>query len=401
MFGYFGSSNFGNEAALQAMLFHLRRWVPDADLTCICADPRRAAALHAIRAVALAPTPLRQWAPRGVPAKALRKLCVAGASLLLEPFYWIKGMSTLRRTEMLIMPGGGLLTDAHGLSRAGPYTLLRWTLIAHACRCTVVFLSVGAGPLHGKLGRLIVRLALSLADVRSYRDESSKLYLDRIGFHTNGDLVYPDLVFSLPESMLPARHQNGGRRVVGLAPMESLGHRGGRGTSEEEYRAYIRGVIALGEWLISRGYVVRLLVGDYASDLLAKQDVAERLRQHAAGAEAYVIDDPITSVEHLLSELVGIDLLVTSRFHGVLLGLLCGTPTACISFDNKLDALMATMGMSEYCLDGNSLEPTELIDTFQQLETAADGLAPLISARVASFREVLDQQYQRLFDGIV
>ena len=104
---------------------------------------------------------------------------------------------------MLIIPGTGLLTDAYGLSGWGPYNLFKWSLIAKLRGCEVLFVSVGAGPIYSTLGRYFVKSALSMADFRSYRDDASMAYLKRIGFRTNGDRVYPDLVFSLPEITIP------------------------------------------------------------------------------------------------------------------------------------------------------------------------------------------------------
>ena len=69
-----------------------------------------------------------------------------------------------------------------------------------------------------------MKSALSLADFRSYRDNASLEYLKRIGFETNGDRVYPDLVFSLPQAMLPDHvNRQRKRRVVGIGLMAYAG----------------------------------------------------------------------------------------------------------------------------------------------------------------------------------
>src|SRR6266508_1730245 len=323
LLGNFGSSNTGNEASLQAMLYHLRRFRPDAEVTCICTNPRLAAATHHVRTAPLAETRVQLWTPQSAPAKLLRKLCRVCIGVAGEPYSWLKVLVTVRRTEMLIIPGTGLLTDAYGLFGAGPYNLLKWTLIARACRCKILFLSVGAGPLHRAIGRRLVKLALSFADVRSYRDRSTKRYLQSVGFQADGDLVYPDLAFSLPEASLPKRQFKGGRPIVGLGLMESPGRYGGRGTSDETYRAYIEALVAFAGWLIGRGYGVRVLVGDYSNDLHAKQEFGDLLRERTPGAEEHVVDDPISSVDELLSQIVRTNLVVATRFHGVLLALLC------------------------------------------------------------------------------
>jgi polysaccharide pyruvyl transferase WcaK-like protein len=395
LFGNFGSSNFGNEAQLQAMLYHLRRFWPDAEVTCICSNPRLAAATYHVRAVPLAGPRVRSWTPRSAPARLLREVCRVGVGVTVEPYSWLKGLLTVRRMDMLIIPGTGLLTDAYGLFGEGPYTLLKWTLIAKACRCKVLFLSVGAGPLHRAIGRRLVKLALSLADVRSYRDRSTKRYLESVGIQTDGDLVLPDLAFSLPEASLPKREFNDGRPIVGLGLMESPGRYSG--TSDETHRAYIEALVAFAGWLIGRGYGVRVLVGDYSTDLQTKQEFGDLLRERTPGAEEHVVDDPISSVDELLSQIASTNLVVATRFHGVLLALLCGTPAICISVHEKSDALMSAMGLTEYCLHMNSLTADELIETFRRLERGATELQPLIRDRASAFRSALDEQYVRIF----
>ena len=63
LFGHFDGTNLGNEATLQAALYHLRRIQPDAEVTCICTDPQTTAATYHIRAIPIARTYVKSWAP--------------------------------------------------------------------------------------------------------------------------------------------------------------------------------------------------------------------------------------------------------------------------------------------------------------------------------------------------
>ena len=194
VFGHFDGTNLGNEATLQAFLYNLRRIQPDAEVMCICTGPKITAATYHVRAVPIGRTYVSFWAPRNWLGKVARKFCVA----LGEPIRWLDGIITLWGTDILIVPGTGLLTDAYGLGGWGPYSLLRWSLLAKVCRCRLAFLSVGAGPFHSFIGKFCVRSFLSLAEFRSYRDKSTVQYLQGIGISTDSDRVYPDLAFSLP-----------------------------------------------------------------------------------------------------------------------------------------------------------------------------------------------------------
>ena len=394
-FGHFDSTNFGNESTLQAILYHLRRFQPDAEVTCICTGPEATVATHHIEAVPLAETFVKSWVPRNPVSRVLRKVCIGLPS---EPYRWIKRFTRLRHTDMLIIPGTGLLTDAYGLFGWGPYDLLKWSLIAKVCRCKLLFVSIGAGPIYGILGRCFVRAILSLADFRSYRDNSTMQYLKGIGFHADSDRVYPDLAFSLPERAIPHRPTKKNRRsVVGLGVMAYAGKYSVARPSDIIYSEYLENLATMVGWLLAREYDVRLLSGD-VGDVHARQEFGDLLRERLSVCdEGRIIDEPICSVEDLLSQIVATDIVVATRFHNVLLALLCNKPTISISFHHKCDSLMNAMGLSEYCLDINNLKADRLIGKFCDLETNANKIKPLIGERVRKFREALDEQYKLIF----
>ena len=149
---------------------------------------------------------------RGLPLA--RRVAKAFAGVRAELRQYVRAFRTLKGTDMLIVPGTGLMTDAYGLAGWGPYNMFKWVLMAKLRRSSVLFVSVGAGPADRVVGRALVKAALSLADYRSYRDEASRDYLRELGFQRRSDRVYPDLVFSLPEAMLPADASGTGRHTT-------------------------------------------------------------------------------------------------------------------------------------------------------------------------------------------
>ena len=267
---------------------------------------------------------------------------------------------------MLIIPGTGLLSDAYGLLGWGPYTLFKWSLIAKICGSKLLFVSVGAGPIHGILGRWIVKSALSLADFRSYRDDSTKQYLKSIGFRADGDRVYPDLVFSLPETLIARRHENKNQRTtVGLGLMVDAGKYGTSHRNDEVYTGYLATLVNFAEWSLAQGNDVRLLIGDLA-DVPTRHEFRHLLRDRLSEChEEHIIDEPISSPEDLWAQIEATDIVVATRFHNVLLALLCYKPVIAISFHQKCDSLMSAMGLSAYCLDINSLKDDTLIAKFR------------------------------------
>lgn len=396
LFGQFASTNFGNESTLQAFLYHLRRFLPDAEVTCISTGPEATVATHHIDAIPVAEIFFKSWVPRNPVSRALRKICIGLPS---EPYRWVRGFMSLRHTDMLIIPGTGLLTDAYGLLNWGPYNLLKWSLIAKVCRCKLLFVSIGVGPIYGTLGKYFIKSMLSLADFRSYRDNSSKQYLEDIGFRADSDRVYPDLVFSLPEAVIPQQDtKKSSRPVVGLGVMENAGKYGISGPSDN--LAYLEKLVTFVRWLLAREYDVRLLGGD-VGDVHARQEFRDLLREQSSVCdEGHIIDQPICSVEDLLSQIAATDIVVATRFHGVLLALLCNKPVISISHHHKCESLMRTMGLSDYCLDIRDWNADQLIEKFCDLENNAAKIKPLIREKARESREALDEQYKCIFNAV-
>jgi polysaccharide pyruvyl transferase WcaK-like protein len=397
IFGHFDGTNLGNEATLQAALYHLRRIQPEAEVTCICTGPQTTAATHRIRAIPISRTYVNFWRPQNLLGKAARKFCV----VMGEPIRWLEGIVTLWGADILIVPGTGLLTDAYGLTGWGPYSLFRWSVTAKICRCRLAFLSVGAGPFYSAVGKFCVRSSLSLADYRSYRDESTVHYLQGIGISADRDRVFPDLAFSLPKSAISPRNSTiGPGAVIGLGVMEWADRYSKNGPDDTAQRTYLQALAETGGWLLDRGYNIRLLIGDFA-DVPAKQAFLKLMAQYPKTYDRHrIIDEPIHSVDDLLSQIAATDAVVATRFHNILLALLCEKPVISVSFHHKCDSLMAAMGMSDYCLNSGDLEPDRLIETFCRLEANADALKPLIKERNKRFRDALNQQYELISTGM-
>jgi polysaccharide pyruvyl transferase WcaK-like protein len=395
LFGHFGTFNLGNEATLQAMLYHLRRLLPKTEIACICTGPEAVAATHNIQSLPISRIIVKVRTFSNPLAKFMRRVLIGIPS---ECYRWVDCFKTLRGTHMLIIPGTGLLTDAYGLLGWGPYNLFKWVLVAKLRRCRVLFVSVGAGPIHGMLGRYFVKSALSLADFRSYRDNASMAYLRGIGLATNGDRVYPDLVFSLPKPMIPDQGGKQGKRpVVGLGLMEYAGRYSIENPSQAVYSGYLEKLVSFGAWLLSQEYDIRLLIGD-SGDRSATEVLKAQLKARlGASAEARVIDHPMGSVDQLLGQLAATDIVVATRFHNVLFALLLEKPVISISFHEKCSSLMRQMRLSEFCLNMGEFSAGCLIEKFSDLEKNADRLRLLIKQRTVEFRAALDEQYNIIF----
>ncbi len=393
-FGHFDGTNFGNESSLQAALYHLRRLQPEAQVTCICSGPETTASTYHVKALPFNGVSRKRWTPKSPVIRVARKFCVA----LRQPVELVKCIRSMRGTEILVIPGTGLLTDAYSLRGWGPFGLLKWSLIARACGSKVALVGVGAGPINSIKGRWCIRLILSLAEFRSYRDTPSLHCLQKIGLAGDDEAIFPDLAFSLPESTILRRHRAvADRPVVGLGIMDYSGTYNAGTPTEPAFLEYLETLVELSKWLMDHGYDIRLLSGDLAdSDARRafRRMLEERLPTHD---REQIIDEPVASVGDVLSQIASCDFVVATRFHNIVFGFLCGKPVISISFHHKCEAVMEMMGMSDYCLEMGGLKAGLLIDAFCRLEANAHAIRPAIQEKITAFQQALDKQYAMLF----
>jgi polysaccharide pyruvyl transferase WcaK-like protein len=374
-FGHFGTMNSGNESTLLAILSRLRNLSPDFDFCCICSNPRSVVAWYGIDAVPITTRRVHIWDRQARLDKRLRGAFIGLSEELRE---YVQAFRTLKGTDAFIVPGTGLLTDAFGLSGWGPHNLFKWTLMENLRRCKILFVSVGAGPIDRSAGRFLVKSALALADYRSYRDDSSINFLRGIGFRKSDDRRYPDLAFSLPSGLLSVEEVDRRRRaVVGLGLMVYAEDYSIANPARDTYTAYLDSLVVFATWLLSQDYDIRLLLGD--GDTAVIQEFKSLLRARLQKFdEERVIDEPITSVQEVLSQLAGADIVVATRFHNVILASLLKKPVIAISFHHKCASLMSEMGLSGYCHDIGQM-----------------------NAEVDERRRALDEQYDLLFKSLV
>ena len=397
-FGHFGSMNSGNEATLLAIVSRLRLLLPNARFCCICTRPENVISTHGIHAVPYTIRSVRIW-DRQIPLGKRAPMAVLGLSQEVREY--IRAWKVLKGTDMFVVPGTGLLTDAFGLAGWRPYGLFKWSLMARLRGCRIAFVSVGAGPVHGRLGRFLLKRALSLAEYRSYRDVPSRDVADGLGVRTRYDRIYPDLVFGLSPGVLSAAADRDGRR-----PVVGIGLKGYEGTYSvpdpihDTYERYLESLAVFVRWLLDRGYDVQLLVGD--EDTFVMDDLRAVMQARLpADAEGRVTDGSNGSVHEFLSQLSTTDLVVATRFHSVLMSLLLSKPVIAISFHHKCSSLMSDMGLSEYCEDINEMNADALIAKFEALVRHADELEHTIGPRIEDARCALDEQYEIVFGDFI
>ena len=390
IFGLFGSGNLGNDGSLESFLAFLRSAHPNADLHCICHGTEAVSEHFGIPAL-----PIRSSPPQSRWLKLLNMLSLRTLSRALE---WGRTIRTARGFDLVVVPGTGMLDDFGERPRDMPYHLFRWSLACRLAGTPFAFVSIGAGPIRHPLSRWLMRSAAAMARYRSYRDVNSKNYMDGIGLKRPDDAVTPDLAFRLPlPSLAPPA---AGRRVIGVGMTGYAGWKHSQADGKAIYSAYTAKMTQFVAWLVEQGFGVRLIMGD-EGDIQAMNDVCLAIGQQAGAMAAHIVAETAQSLTEIMRQIGETELLVATRFHNVVCGLMMATPVISLSYAKKNDVLLSEMGLGEFCQHIESLDLDRLKAQFERLMRDRDDYVPAIAQKAALYREQLAEQEKRLLAALL
>src|SRR5271156_2222590 len=90
LFGAFGVGNLGNECTLQAFLYNLKKYIPGAEIRCICSEPMEVTSTYHFAA-----SPIREAPLPYVKNRAIRLLRRIFVGIPTELHRWTRAFQTL------------------------------------------------------------------------------------------------------------------------------------------------------------------------------------------------------------------------------------------------------------------------------------------------------------------
>jgi polysaccharide pyruvyl transferase WcaK-like protein len=367
------------------MIGLVRRVCPDARLVCFCDGPKRVQERLGIEAVAMK-------APDAGVGTALRRL----RSVLLAIPNFFYALARLRRLDVMIVPGTGILDDFCSGPLGIPLDVFIWCLAARITRTPVWFVSIGAGPITHPLSHRLMVWAAKLAQYRSYRDTNSKLFLTGAGVDTQRDLVFPDIAFHLPRpEATPARPADA-PLTVGVGVMAYWGWKEST-ESSAIHGTYQDSLSRFCAWLLEKGYRVRLLSGDDMDDraIRSLKSLLE-VRLSDPSLISNVLAEPAHDLAGVMAQMAGTDVVVATRYHNVVCALKMGKPTMSLSYAEKNAALLEDAGLGSYVDHVEGFDIEGLKARFEDLVAERTTLVQSIAAFGALAKKRLQNQEELL-----
>jgi polysaccharide pyruvyl transferase WcaK-like protein len=415
---HMGGGNLGDDATQEAVIRNIRSRWPGAAIFGFSMNPDDTRSRHGIGSY---PIRRKTWALGAAATNgtaAFRSRLQAAARLHPTLFAVLRSIHTLivkipsafcgelcflarswrvlRSFDLLVISGGGQLTESWGGPWQFPYTIFKWIFLARLAGVKALFLNVGAGPLARPLSKYFIRAALSLADYVSFRDAKSAELIRHIGFR--GDTpVFPDAVYGLdPDCASDSATQR--PATVGIAPMPYGRQPLYADGNPHAYDDLIRHLGVFGSQLLTDQNRITLFCSDFGVDPPSIDD----LRQALQNASRRPIDGSVnvtvpTSTGDLLRTMSSMDYVVTCRFHGVVFAHLLNKPVIALSHHPKVTTLMADLGLSRYCLDIRTVTSDILTAAFRDLLANTAQINSQMRATHSYYQTVLARQFDSLF----
>ncbi len=424
IFGHVGNQNLGDEATVTAVIQGLRDRIPGAEISAFTIHPEDTQARHGIPAFPIRPgvgsprpasagldasRPGAEGAStRGATYAAIRRVpglypLLSGArdafrwlgDALVEAAFWGKRYSSLRRIDLLIVAGSNQLSDYVGGPWGFPYTIFAWSVAARLTGTRVAFLSVGAGPLRTRLGRYFLRKAIGWAVYSSFRDEGSRDTIKSLGVGAP-HRVAPDLAHGLRFEVPSDGPRPAATRTVVVNPLPYMDPRFWAESDSDAYARYVDLLASFARTLLERGHRVRLVPTQLRADPPVIADVMRALGPRPRSEALHDrIDPPVAGFEDLIAILAEADVVVATRFHGVVLAQMLGKPTIGIAYRRSTTDLLVDVGQGAYAIDIAALTLDGLLGRLEALE-ADRGASGRLAARIETYRKAVAAQYDEL-----
>ncbi|WP_157975622.1 polysaccharide pyruvyl transferase family protein [Brachybacterium sp. YJGR34] len=274
------------------------------------------------------------------------------ADALENPRRFAEDIGILDHDVVLLNAGEHLFEAAHG----GNLTDLLWRLLpaiaaVHVGR-PVILLPSTIGPFLTGLGREIDRFLDSSLSASAFRDAESQR-MTGTQWDSDAPLLLDPGFFAAGERSGP-RHVDVAERVGLVLRLEDAGLRSGsRRSSYVQAKNRASGFVESQAFRLFREVAARILRDGRQVSLTiqtrADREITAALHdslQQEFGPDSITLNDP-SSYEEYLAAISEVDLLITSRFHTVILGETRGVPSVGIysgAHGHKMPGLMGVLG---------------------------------------------------------
>jgi len=300
-------------------------------------------------------------------------------------------------SDLLILGAGNFLIDITIDLFRGPIPLFMiLTLIAKMTGTPVMWYGLSVGPFRTTYGREVSKLAASLADAITVRDQRSYVELQRLDY--KGSIVeLPDPVLGLrPASVEIAKKIPSWRKAHQKSNLViAISVRNMPSGSVLEPSEFIEKMAVIGDNLISHYNAALLFIpqctyqhGNANED---DRNIAKWITERMQHKDKAVIVDEELTVDQCLSLYNGTRLALCTRLHANVYAAIQGIPSVAISYNPKVAEFMKWVEHDDLIVSLSELSPTVILDKVEHTLAKHNELSNAMLTKVSKGRTKVEQ----------
>ncbi|PWA05763.1 polysaccharide pyruvyl transferase [Pueribacillus theae] len=269
--------------------------------------------------------------------------------------------------DVLLIGGGGILMD---LYRNGPIVYGMYGWLARRANTPVAIYGAGAGPIESTLGKILLRSLVNGAEMVTVRDPKSKKLLESIGVNKQIDVI-SDPAFFVEAPGKKAQAKKGFH--IGVTAVPYCNKTYWPVDHTEKYHHYIRGMAQNLDHIIEANpdTVIHFFSTKHPYDTEAAKDIRQLMKHKDCTA---VLDRMLTH-EEVLQIISGLDLVIGTRLHSLILAIVTETPVLAVSYHRKVQDFMDSADCGRYVISIDKLHehPRFFLDQLHEMRRSWDG----------------------------
>lgn len=356
-------SNRGDEAACRAMLYGLKRFIPDAEFTILALH--LPLCLDGVENVTLMENLPLRGLKGGKAARRILQYIVSFYTGLNATPYMKEVFAAFRQADLIISaPAGPYVGDLYIWSEI---EMLFHILLGTLTASPVMIYAPSMGPFQRKRRNRWRRLVLKRVDLITLRESISAEYLGRLGICLPPEYITIDSVLQRPvdaglgDSVFAREGLERNKMYIGFAP--SLGLKQFR--DDDKKVQYIELLVQAMRLFVDQ-FDARFIFFPHGYGAWRDRPFIESIVSIAGMQHrAHILSETSNSNEQ--QALAGkLDAFVSFRYHPGMFALRQFVPCVSVAYQHKVRGFMHALGMEEFCLDLDTLTPSQLVEKIRQ-----------------------------------
>jgi colanic acid/amylovoran biosynthesis protein len=230
----------------------------------------------------------------------------------------------------------------------------------------IIMLPQSFGPFNNKFHTFLVKKALQYPQKIYVRDTLSYNLLVSIGVSAKKLKLLPDLALSLPSAKNKMDKFNQNEINVGITVMN-------RGAQTKDFVGqadYQQAISQYISYLVnSEKYSISLFVQCYGPSIDQNDEIITSAiyEQYRTSSSKIYLKSGYKDSRALIEDISKMDILVATRMHTAIFGLLNYLPTLIIGYQPKAEGLCKLFGIQEYYVDFEKIDPYFLISKTERI----------------------------------